>query len=411
MPAVAEPLSLSLRRPQVPASDGGRLSPSPSPSVALRYRRLTAVGWLLGVLLLVITSRHSGSPSGQQAAAPAPAVVRVEAGCERVLRLSTFRHRWEEPRAAAVASCTGRLLSGHQVRRCVEPPPGQPAPRVVFVGDSRLRNIFERALHRLGLPLANRSEPIPLSHDPYFSSQNMTAAPADCQEVFKVPMSPGPGQPPQKLFFCSRAGGGRWLWLEHRWRVYLSRSYLATVSELADECDRRPARCPRLVVLDSGLWYARRFALTESAPAADWAARYRRDLAALLPSLRRLAAATQVLWKIDEPQFREETEGRKPGVIMGTLAAIQAAVYSQTAGVANLTVWSAMLPDTLFYFRNVCWLGRQQPGFQATPQFAQCANMHHVGAQLLDRHVTQLFNWLCRGSPELRPGDCCWTGT
>ena len=372
-----------------------------------RYRRLAALGGCVGALFLVLGARHPGSPPCPQMAAPPPS-----AGCERVLRLTSFRHRWESPATAAVASCTGRRLSGDQVRRCLEPPPGRPAPRIVFVGDSRLRNIFERTLHRLGLPLANRSEPIPLGHDPYFSSQNMTEAPADCQEVFKVPMQLERGRAPQKLFFCSRAGGGRWLWLEHRWRVYLSRSFRATVSELADECERRPVGgCPRLVVLDSGLWYARRFALTEGAPAADWAARYRRDLAALLTPLRRLAAATHVLWKIDEPQFREETEGRKPGVVMAALSAIQAAVYSQTAGIANLTVWSAMLPDTLFYYRSVCWLGRQQPRFPETPQFAQCANMHHVGAQLLDRHVTQLFNWLCRGSAGFSSGDCCWSNT
>ena len=297
------------------------------------------------------------------------------------------------------------------MRRCVQTPPGQPASRLVFIGDSRIRNIFQRVLHRLDLPVTNRSEPIPVGHDPHFVRLNMTVAPPHCQEVYKLTIRPAGEQTSRRMFFCSSSGGGDWLRLEQRWRPYLSRSYLAEVSELAAGCEARPARCPRLVVFGSGLWYALRFSLTESAPAADWACRYRQQLDALLPSLRRLAAATQVLWKLDEPQFREETQGTKSDILMATLTAIHAAVYTQTAGIANLTVWSAMLPDTIFFHRSVCWLGRQRAGSRQAPLSDQCANMHHVGAQLLDRHVTQLFNWLCRGSAEFQPGDCCRTVT
>ncbi|KAF0307799.1 hypothetical protein FJT64_020903 [Amphibalanus amphitrite] len=369
--------------------------------VPVRYRRLAALCCWVTVMLLLLAGRtRHPAPAPPQPTAAAPG------RCARLLRLSTCRHRWESGPPPAEA-CQAQPLSAQQVRGCVQPPPGQPAPRIVFVGDSRIRKIFHGVLDQLGLPLSNRTEPIPVGHDPHFISLNMTTAPPYCQEVFKITIRPQTEHTDRKMFFCSQSGGGDWLRLEYFWRPYLSRSYLATVSELADRCDRRPERCPRLVVLDSGLWYALRFSLTEWAPAADWVARYRQQLAALLPHLRRLAAASHVLWKLDEPQFRQETQGGKPGILMGTLTAIQAAVYSQTAGIGNLTVWSAMLPDTIFYYRNVCWTGRQRAGFQQTPLFKQCGDMHHVGSQLIDRHVTQLVNWLCRDSGELPPGHCC----
>ncbi|XP_037078846.1 uncharacterized protein LOC119099859 isoform X2 [Pollicipes pollicipes] len=384
---------------------GGRSGPVFAARQMLLFRsfRPRALAICVASAALVLNIRRRSTLPDRQVAAKAHNTSAYFT-CLDVFRLSAYRYRWEPARADF---CTSRTLSPQQVRRCVEAGPGVRPMRVVFMGDSRLRQLFASTLRRLQLPMLNRSVELPLGHDPHYASLNMTKAPDNCFEIFKLSMPFEGEKKPRKLFFCSHRGGTHWLRLDYLWRVYMSRSFRRSVDQMVDACIRHPAACPRLVLLGSGLWYARRFAITETASAADWALRFRRDLAALLPHLRRLAAVTRVVWKLDEPQFKEEAGWGKPGIVMPGLGLTHALVYSMTAGIANVTVWSSMVPESIDFFRSVCWLGRQQPNFNTYPLFAECQDMHHVGATLLDRHVTQLFNFLCRGSDALSPGNCC----
>ncbi|KAF0298933.1 hypothetical protein FJT64_003750 [Amphibalanus amphitrite] len=111
-------------------------------------------------------------------------------------------------------------------------------------------------------------------------------------------------------------------------------------------------RCPDVVVLDSGPWYAgiRRF--PSDLPTIR-AIQFIADLAAQKSKIARLASSTRVLWKIDEPYMPEAVFGRKMNMTRAMMV-LSSVVYEAAARIPQFSVWSSGMVEATQFYHGVC---------------------------------------------------------
>ena len=289
---------------------------------------------------------------------------------------------------------------------------GRPT-QLAFIGDSRGRIIYSRIIERLGLEIYRRSSDQPLPGAP--AASNLTGAPANCTEAFPQLLSSEKrlDAPLTRRLPCSRRAGDQSLQMHFWYRPYTTRSFDTRAATIIELCSSQPETCPALVILNAGAWYARRFSLTLRATAADWVLHFRRDLAGRRATLRRLAAATNVVWKLEDPIFMREVEGTRPDVMTSVLLVMQALTYAEAARVPGLTVWSSALPESGRYERRMCGSWPRRPGepkrYAAAGGTDDCRDPYHVGRDVLDGQTDAIFDYLYQGSVVRSRGGqfCC----
>ncbi|KAF0289523.1 hypothetical protein FJT64_012271 [Amphibalanus amphitrite] len=234
--------------------------------------------------------------------------------CRNVLLMSQLQFPWERDdrhqRCKKAQWSVAEALEG--VRKLQQSRPDRRAVRIVFIGDSRVRNLHSTLVKELGLRPDNAST-VPMFYNEVFHprEQLRRAVPpqprlpglrAGCTEV-DVMRPDG-----QDRVRCSLAAGAASLRSEFWWRPYLERRSTALLDSLIAACEA--GRCPDLVVIDSGPWYAR-VARYSGDPTTERVFVFRAELAAAAGRLARLADATRLLWKLDEQYMPEVAYGRK----------------------------------------------------------------------------------------------------
>ncbi|XP_037089888.1 uncharacterized protein LOC119110247 [Pollicipes pollicipes] len=333
--------------------------------------------------------------------------------CQRVLRTGQVRHSWEQP---AADLCRKRQWTPYQARRALQRLArrrGRDA-RVVLVGDSRVRIVHMKMKERVRLTDYRRDFDLNGTYPTEWRTGShetvplrMPALSEDCVEVFVLAAPKAKDGSDDRIAKarCSIINTGAHLRNEFWWRPWLDELYGRRLDELADEC--WAGRCPDLVVLDGGAWYAVRKRGLDSGQPTAWVARFAAELAALQPRLARLAAATPVLWKLDELYMTEALRGHKSGVT-GTLMALAAALHETAALVPQLVVWSSGVTEATRFYHSVCLpleLHRR-PTFTG-PVRDECLDPTHVGSTVRWLLAETLFDVLLMDVTPPVSGYCC----
>ena len=124
---------------------------------------------------------------------------------------------------------------------------------------------------------------------------------------------------------CDQSASNHLLRAQFFWHTHVNAGLLTRLSELAAACERGHD-CPDVVVLTTGMWYAK--SLLERAGRVSLPQRVlelRRDAVTLAERLRPLAARTQLVYRPDPPEMTENFGQRSR--IGGVLAAINALVF------------------------------------------------------------------------------------
>ena len=331
--------------------------------------------------------------------------------CGRVLKTSQVHFSWEG-RHDGRQRCRKRYRSPEQVELDLSRLAqlrGRDV-RIVFLGDSRIRVLHEWLAKRLELhqPPANRS----LHYAPYLYSEELLRQyvpsaekvppeqlPAGCVEANLLTATP--------LVRCSLLATGARLRSEFWWRPYLDDRFAERLDQLLAEC--AAGRCPDVTVLDAGTWSSVVYASSPLAehPAPRRVALFAAALAGLQERLRRLAAVTRLLWKVDEPFTPEVALGRKYNRTGGMMVTT-AAVYQTLQRVPGVTLWSTGITEWLQFYHGVCrphWQLLRDTVFDSV-RF-ECSDPMHVGSTVRWKLLQSLFNVLFQGEEDSTDDFCC----
>ncbi|KAF0314751.1 hypothetical protein FJT64_000021 [Amphibalanus amphitrite] len=269
--------------------------------------------------------------------------------------------------------------------RCLRPEPlagrllragralGRP-PSVTFVGDSRARELFVRAVHASGRPQAALP---PRRPEPDTCLEPSSSPEYQCQHGM-----------------CSQRVAGSVLTSRLEWRPQMNEYMAAVLDGVAADCgSRRREDCPDTVVVNSGLWYSFRVEVYSGNRRERLVALFRAGLLRLLPSLQRLARSTHTVWKLEEAMFSEFVKDKyypenAKTEINGLIIVQQAVLYDVTANIPELTVWSSLLPETTRHMFRVC--ARSRP-----LSWAECPDAIHMGRSLQDSFLERILGGLC----------------
>ncbi|XP_037094259.1 uncharacterized protein LOC119114154 [Pollicipes pollicipes] len=310
--------------------------------------------------------------------------------CDRIFSLLHRHYDWAGGESADPAdSCAAPSIPDWQASRCLhEAAARRRRPsRIVFVGDSRNRILYNHLRQRLQL------------EDVRCQPRNATDAPSDTQRPLCT--DPGNGAPyPDiclEIFYlagqrnhldklrCSQQARGPLLSAEFWWRSHIKEAFVSRLEALRDEC-ASPQGCADLVVLDAGMWYAgRKVSGSHNSGARTRATlEFQNQLPRLEPALSALSALTRVVWKLEEPvseMFSKSHEQSTFNVLHSLLHELQA--------------------------RNVCLQLRKVRHKTFIPVRGECYDETHVGKTLLAYYSNHVINFLCQDTPALQATNSC----
>ncbi|XP_043197503.1 uncharacterized protein LOC122367989 [Amphibalanus amphitrite] len=380
---------------------------------------LSGLMFLLAAATLMVLALHHG------AVAPRPAPSRPSAPvrggrrafreqlwhqCRNVLLMSQLQFPWEvdgrRRRCRKTHRSVEEMLEG--LRKLQKSQPGERAANVVFIGDSRVYGLQSTLMKKLNMRPANFSN-VPLFYSGIFyskeelrraipSSEKLSDLRSGCTEA-KIYAPPGAGGRAR----CSLAGETATLRGTSWWRPFLQRRFGERLDALLAECE--VGRCADLVVLSSGPWYV----TAERYPGEGVTRRVVRfiaDLAAQRARIARLAAATKVVWKDNEPFMPEIAYGRK-WHITRSLMVLSAVVHEAASRVPRLSVWTSGVAEVTQFYHSVCVTHRSNFSAVTGPVRGECRDPMHVGKTLSWRMLQTLFNVLLFDVNTPSQGLCC----
>ena len=220
--------------------------------------------------------------------------------CLRMFALGKSQMFWEQPSPDSPASCLGSGLPPKHSTPCLTSlrrRRGRPAS-VMLIGDSRARIIFVK-LHDT-LELVWRQDildgPFQLQHNATFWERG--------QQV-RCPTSV-----PLRFFFqtaieryvCHLEAQNDLVHATFHWTPFVSAGYAERLAVVEEDC-RSGLACPDLVVMTLGMWYSKKTAACKNQAQAECLLYFRDELEKLVAVLQRLSKRTQIVYRIDGPDF------------------------------------------------------------------------------------------------------------
>ena len=331
--------------------------------------------------------------------------------CRKVLFMSENQYFWEADagrrRCRATQRSADEILEALQ--KLQQSRPGGQSAKLVFIGDSRVRNLQQTVMERLHLrPDSPSAIPI-LYSDVYDSVSELRKAfppqlrPAGlqggCVEAHAMRINP-------KMVRCSLGAETDTFRSESWWRVYLRDIFREKLDSLLSEC--REGRCPDLVVIDNGPWYAN-VSRYPGERATARAAEFIADLNDLRHRIARLAASTRLLWKLDEQYMPEVAFGHKTDVTRAMMV-LSAVVFEAAARIPDLTLWTSGMVETTWFYHQICLPHRNElKNFNNAPVRYECIDPMHVGETVRWKMLQSLFNVLLFSASSPSRTFCCGT--
>ena len=328
--------------------------------------------------------------------------------CRRVLRMSETRFFWEWDVDQRRCRKTQRsVVDLQEDLRQLMKLRGRRA-RLVFLGDSRIRILYESLEERLNLKPHNSSS-LPIVYSEIYhrkeelqrsvpSHESLPELPAGCVEANVVRLKP-------LRVFCSRMATSDTLDIEFLWRPYLEDRFRRTLDRLISDCETDT--CPDIVAIDSGAWYAKIPPLYPGDLAVARTLRFIEELAALEDRIRRLSSLTRVIWKLDE-QFMPEVAWERKMDVTGRMMVLSSVMYESAMRVPQLTVWSSGVVDSMQFYHEVCRPHRQTlRASEQDPVRYECLDPMHVGNTVRWKWAQSLFNVLFLNTATPASDHCC----
>ncbi|XP_043198777.1 uncharacterized protein LOC122368666 [Amphibalanus amphitrite] len=294
------------------------------------------------------------------------------------LSLQPVAERWYRPGRHTVAGA----------RRCLR---RQGVSRVLFIGHSRLRQVFERMSAHLRLPPVTRLDArraalsaatfrdLPLQPGwVHFATANST-----CLEVWPKPNADGYDGPPRA--WCSLAAAAPGLTLEFRWRFAL-KGFLSTLAELSSAC-AAAGDCVDVLLLTQGLHYL--VSGSFSSTSAVYAETLRRAAALLKPMTAR---GTRVVWMLEQPsntRNKHDAEGMNDDMTVLAPLARESLLELDGRGV---WVWSSHLKIVTDFLMRSC---RAKMYETAADEKVCDDEIYHVNNASLDRMSDEVMDFMC----------------
>ena len=329
--------------------------------------------------------------------------------CRKVLSISGNRFNWEQEDGQSRCKKTYRsvdeMQQGMQKLRQLTPSGRQ--VKLVFIGDSRIRILHESLTQRLSLKPDNlRSVPI-FYEDLFFSREELQRAIppreklADLQEGC---LEAHILHKERNMIRCTLGAGDDTLRSEFWWRPYLKEQFGQRLDWLLAECAQ--GRCPNLVVMDSGPWYAKvtRFAGDNTSKRT---VQFIADLAIMREKIARLAATTKLLWKMDEPYMPDLVYGRKMNVTRGMMV-LSSVVYDTAVRIPELNLWTSDMVESTWFYHQVCLAHRKELIDTPNSQIRQgCFDPMHAGEAVRWKMLQSIFNVLLFNVTSHTRDFCC----
>ncbi|XP_043192846.1 uncharacterized protein LOC122365580 [Amphibalanus amphitrite] len=315
--------------------------------------------------------------------------------CSRPFTLSDWRQHWE-PADAAPDTCPPPALHGASLAHCLQRRAARTGQRaqLVFIGDSRARIHFEQVLAELSLDWLGRPLPevFPVELQLPGLRAEVLGSPERCVTGHTIGVTP---EDMTLLLACDVAAASELLAARFYWHPLADGDLEARLAALADDCERRAgADCPHMVVLTAGMWYAKPFMeRADHVPLPERVLELRRDAAPLAARVRRLAAHTRLLYRLDGPEMTEGLGYRsRVGGVIAAINALMFDIVSQTGGTTR--VWASSLPDTLHFYHSTCLA----PGTRGQLQGrrGQCRDVNHAAVPVRQRAVRAMLTSLCQ---------------
>ena len=225
----------------------------------------------------------------------------------RLFDMSKSRRFWEPPSQHSPTACLGSGLLPQDAQPCLTElrrQRGRPA-LVAFIGDSRARILFVKFRESLGLPV------LPDILHGHFQMKHNATFPHRGRQVpcpASVPMSFYHlllSKTKPKKFVCYMEALNDLVRAISYWAPFVNVGYPERLAAMEEDC-RSGLDCPDLVVMTLGMWYSK---FTGACPlqmsAIDCQLHFRNELNKVVPVLQRLSKRTQVVYRIDGPDFRE----------------------------------------------------------------------------------------------------------
>ena len=326
--------------------------------------------------------------------------------CRRVLQMGETQFSWEQDGGRSRCRRRQWPVADLQLglRRLAELR-GRSA-RLVFLGDSRVRIIYEILAQKLQLKPHDSSN-MTILYSEFFLPKKLQRAvpeyegsreklPGGCVELNLVNRVSSQ---------CSRVAADDTLRSEFWWRPHINARFRERLDMLLADC--AADRCPDVVVVDSGAWYAK---MGGNFPGDSSVARTRlfiEESAALRDRIARLAASTRVIWKLDE-QFMPEAVWRRKENVTRMMMVYSSVIYETAMHVPDLDIWSSGVVDSMQFYHEVCLPHREllkKNGYN--PVRHECMDPMHVGKTVRWRLAQTLFNVLLMNVTTPDSGLCC----
>ncbi|XP_037074711.1 uncharacterized protein LOC119095955 [Pollicipes pollicipes] len=156
--------------------------------------------------------------------------------------------------------------------------------------------------------------------------------------------------------------------------------------------------------MTAGLWYAKPPGHMGD-PLRERVMKFRMEWLELMPTLQTLAAHTQIVYKLDGPEFLEGRGRRsKIGPVILALNALGLEFLSQVRGVRP---WTSSLADTLRVQHSVCLPLAANHTAMPAPLKMECLDENHAGPTVRAAAVGTLMNFVCGSTYPRPPAHCC----
>ncbi|XP_043236718.1 uncharacterized protein LOC122389092 [Amphibalanus amphitrite] len=369
---------------------------APCPTMPIRHWkgcvRLFAAALAVCCVFLVINQNVPRAIDGE----------RSRVACRRLFRLSQSRMYWENPSQDSPTSCLGSGLPPKQSIPCLtrlRERRGRPA-YVMFIGDSRARIIFMKIRETLKL-LWRRY----ILHDTYQSSKNATfwerGRRLRCPHA--TPMFHGTKY---LRWVCHLEVLSDLVRASFFWAPYVGAGYAERLAVVEEDC-RSGRPCPDLIVMTLGMWYAKMAIDRPHLTRPERPLHFQADLESLVPVLRNLSIHSQLVYRVDGPDFMDGYGNKS--VVNGAILTINAMATETLRKVPGLQLWSSSLAETIRFQHSVCLqlaaihtpvLGRHRD---------QCLDENHVAETVRLSAAAAIVRYLCRDTEPHPAGHCCLT--
>ena len=207
---------------------------------------------------------------------------------------------WERPSSASPTACLGSGLPPKQSTPCLTELRrrlGRPA-HVVFIGDSRARILFMEV--RESLKLLWRRH---ILHDDFHTEANATFV--ERSRRLRCPHSTVMFHGTKFLkSVCYLEVLSDVMRASFYWAPYVAVGYADRLAVVDEDC-RNGLACPDLIVMTLGMWYAKWSIGKRKVPKPDRVYHFQDELKTLVPVLRNLSYHTQLVYRLDGPDFME----------------------------------------------------------------------------------------------------------